>query len=314
MRSRLWIPLCSGLLAGVFCSPVFALYNATPTRTIGPFISGQVTPAPGGGWHSGDDRIVGPTIDGQDSWVIADHAALDTEVTTTAAHSGLQSWRLSNWMHNGNVDEVYRTVPASIRTDLNGSMSTQIWFRTASPSTSNSVVTSSISAGRQTLMGFLDDSNGVRVRAVSFDLADNQVDDYSPALTRGQWYQARVDAYFSPASPDLVRYRLWDAAGTSIMDITRYSWEHIYGGGPVSMISFRVAEEADTWDPVTGGSARNNGGTYTAGMRPFGFYFDDMGVFANGAQVFFTDFEAPEPASLALVGLGATLMLRRRRG
>ena len=195
-------------------------------------------------------------------------------------------------------------------------MSMQIWFRCASPSTSNSVVTSSLSQGRQTLLGFLDDSNGVRMRAVSFDLADNQIDDYSPALSRTQWYKARVDAYFSPASPDLVRYRLWDAAGTSVMDITRYSWEHAYGGGQptLTMVSFRLAEEADTWDPATGGSARNNGGTYTAGMRPFGFYFDDMGVFANGAQVSFSDFEAPEPASLALIGLGATLMLRRRRG
>ena len=94
----------AGAVIGVSGGSALAVFNEGPLREVGPFISSQATPAPGGGWTAADDRTLGQSIDGQEGWKANAFAGkYDNEITSTAAHSGTQSWRFSNWFHTGLV-------------------------------------------------------------------------------------------------------------------------------------------------------------------------------------------------------------------
>ncbi|MDR3386566.1 MAG: Ig-like domain-containing protein [Rudaea sp.] len=155
-------------------------FLTTPTREVGPYISGQATPAPNGGWQQSDDRTLNASIDAQGGWQISPvyTSRVDQEIATGVAHSGGHSWRLSNWFHNGYVNPIlspqFSSVGESTATNNDGSslggaakshhVVYDFWFRSASvqsdPGSAISTTISDAPGDRMTYLGIFDEVPG----------------------------------------------------------------------------------------------------------------------------------------------------------
>lgn len=227
--SRTRVVLASLILVGAAIRAEAEQLVATPTREVGPFIAGQATPAPGGGWQSGDDRTLNASINGQGGWqTVTFSSRYDEEIATGIAHSGGHSWRLSNWFHTGLVNPILSPAFAPVgELAASGHVVHEFWFRSASvqpdPGSFVSTTISDAPGDRMTYLGIFDevpgpgsggpggngcpDDNGCfHVDAVEVTSGDDAagdgdatfVDHYSPPLVRGVWYRARIDATFVP--------------------------------------------------------------------------------------------------------------------
>ncbi len=207
----------------------------------------------------------------------------------------------------------------------------EFWFRSAAPDDAHpepgSAVSTTISdarGNRMTYLGLFDEPAGpggpsgngcptangcfhvdaVEVTSGNDAAGDGDgtfVDHYSPALTRGVWYRAHIDATFvdgpgpvttdaalCPASAtchtgnDQIHYEIFDASGNVVFDSGNIgSWEAVFFdgryGNPVGTIvasdyiGFRVSGDPDngTQQPSDTNSVTN---------RPHGVYIDDFSV------------------------------------
>jgi hypothetical protein len=299
----------------------FGAFSTGPTRTVGPFTGNQASPAPGGGWQASDDRVIGRGVNGQEGWTeVAFPTRYDNEITTATAHSGTQSWRMSNWFHTGLV-QAFQTqhFAAAGQTGATGpgpiasnTLSYSLWLRTVSTTADpNNIVSISASGNdRMTFMSFTDDGTSLTASALQFGGANASAT--SGPLTRGAWYKMQVDATFNDgADNDSVHYRLFSAADlvNPVLDSTQGSWEPGVGALSVDHLSFRVSVNPDNGDQTPSD-------TNSVTNRPVGFYYDDLSVSVGGNQVYTTSFEAaavPEPASLLSLGGIAILGIARRR-
>ncbi|HET6631115.1 MAG TPA: MBG domain-containing protein [Rhodanobacteraceae bacterium] len=308
------------LVAGLaFALPANAdTFNSSPQRTIGPYTTGQISPAPSGGWQESDDRLVGPSIGGQGGWV-ASSARLDNEITTAAAHSGNQSWRVSNWYHTGAVNAFLSPavgVVGESGSTTSGGASPQsshiaygFWFMAPDVANTGAQVSSSLTdaAGRRMTYVDVSDSGGsVTFRSIGVDPSgrgdlaaplndETYVVDESEPLTRGVWYHVVIDATFNDGEHnDVVAVTVADANGTEVFQQDNvFSWEMAYMDGTfatqgtlvaVDHVGFRVIESADT-------SGRLPWDTYSVANRPFGFYIDDLSVTPDAGAGYTTDFD-----------------------
>lgn len=289
-------------------------FVSTPTRSIGPLVIGQVSPAPSGGWTAADNRTVGASIIGQQGWTGAcGNGKFDEEILAGGGREGGNGWRLSNWYHDGCVNHL--TSPAFApageagSTTLVGggigpasaSVSYEFWFRSASavaePGTYVSTTISDAPGRRMTYLGLFDERPGdagsgcsniaagcFHVNAV--DVADGATEDFvdhrSPDLQRGVWYRMRIDAQFidGPLN-DQVHYTLFDASGATVWQVTIGSWEDSYFDGMYgSPAGDRVAVDHVAFrvsgNPDDG--TQSNGGTYSVTNRPHGIVLDDLRV------------------------------------
>jgi uncharacterized repeat protein (TIGR01451 family) len=324
-------------------------FVTAPARETGPFISGQTTPAPGGGgWQAGDDRTLNASINGQGGWqTVTFSSRYDEEIATGIAHTGGHSWRLSNWFHTGLVNPILSPAFTPVgEAAASNHVVYEFWFRSASvqpdPGSFISTTISDAPGNRMTYLGFFDeipgpgtggpsgngcpDDNGCfHLDAVEVTSGDDAagdgdatfVDHYSPPLTRGVWYRARIDATFvagpgpQTADPDLcplfapsndchtgndqIHYQIFDVNGHVVFDTGAIgSWEAAYYdgryGNPVGTlvamdhVAFRVSANADdgTQQPFDTNSVTN---------RPHGDYFDDMSVTPDVGTGFTTSFD-----------------------
>ena len=332
-------------------------FNAAPLqgREVGPKIANQASPAPAGGWQVSDDRMLNASINGQGGWqTITFPTRYDEEIATGISHNGGHSWRLSNWFHTGLVNPILSPQFASVGESgatnsdsgpLGGSAKSnhvvyEFWFRSASASPEpGSAVSTTISDGpgnRMTYFGMFDDAaapgNGcpgdgacfhvdpVEVTSGNDAAGDGDatfIDHYSPALTRGVWYRAHIDATFvdgpgadvssnaalcpagSPAGTchagnDQIHYQIFDASGATVFDVTIGSWEAAYYdgryGNPVGTVvasdyaAFRVSGNPD-------GGGQSPFDTNSVTNRPHGVYLDDMKATPDTGTGFSTSFE-----------------------
>lgn len=312
--------VCLAALAVAFC---FAsgighaeLFNAAPARTIGPFASGQAAPQPVGGWTAADDATIGASIDGQGGWGVTCTAArYDQEITSAQARSGMQSWRVSNWFHEGCVNTVLSPAFAPVQEGAGpGSLvSAEYWFRV--PADNDGLVVSSslgdAPGARLTYAAIRDSGGSLTVQTVGiregsgwtntdpppFDDAGVRYDIRSSgALAHDTWYRLRTDAQLVPgARNDVVTYSVFDASGATVwtsgaMD----SWEDAYLAGTfaapgttvtLTRLGFRLVENPDDL------GNRNPPATYALN-RPAGVYIDDLSVTPGSGSAISAGFEA----------------------
>lgn len=292
------------------------LFNAAPARTIGPFSSGQVLPQPGGGWTAADDPTIGASIDGQGGWAVTCTAArYDQEITAAQAHSGIQSWRVSNWYHEGCVNTVLSRAFASVQEGAGPTslVSAEYWFRV--PADNDGLVVSSslgdAPGARLTYAAIRDSGGSLTVQTVGivqgsgwtntdpppFDDAGVRYDIRSSgALAHDTWYRLRTEAQLVPgARNDVITYSVFDADGATVwtsgaMD----SWEDAYLAGPfaapgtkvtLTRLGFRLVENPDDL------GNRNPPATYALN-RPTGVYIDDLSVTPGSGSAISAGFEA----------------------
>lgn len=291
------------------------LFNATPTRTVGPFTAGQGNPQPGGGWTAADDRTLGASLHGQGGWSINCGAAnYDQEITPALAHTGRQSWRVSNWFHEGCVNTVLSPAFASVQegTGPSSQVQAEFWFRVPAGN-DGLVVSSSLSdaPGARLSYAAIRDSGGVlAVQVVGirqgsgwtntdpppFDDAGVRYDiRQSGALAHDTWYRLQVSAQLVPgARNDLISYSVFDGAGATVwtsgaMD----SWEDAYLAGPfaapgtkvtLTRLGLRLVENPDHLND------RNPGSTFALN-RPAGVFIDDLSVTPGSGSAIGAGFE-----------------------
>ena len=218
--------LCAAVTIALFAfaSAVQAeQFVATPTHEVGPKISNQTTPAPGGGWQTSDDRTLNASVNGQGGWqTITYSSRYDEEIATGIAHSGGHSWRLSNWFHTGLVNPILSPAFGPVSETAGGShIVYDFWFRSASvnpdPGSFTSTTLSDAPGNRMTYLGMFDELPGDpdshcpdpatgcfhldAVEVISGDDAAHDgdaqfADHYSTPLQRGVWYRAHIDATF----------------------------------------------------------------------------------------------------------------------
>lgn len=260
-------------------------FASTPTREVGPFISNQVAPAPAGGWQASDDRMIGPSIIGQQGWsggaASCGSQKYDLEITHAAAHTGNQSLRLSNWYAASCIDSVISpafapvgetgSLTASSDVPSGNLVSYDFWFRSVSASADpgNDFITglSGLASYRQTYLeareeapgdansGCLDTSAGCFHLDAEDVVAGNCYNGacfphhYSPDLVRGAWYHVVINATFvdGPLN-DQVRTQVYDANGTQVWDVTTGSWEYAYANHVFGASPDHLAVDHVTFD------------------------------------------------------------------
>ena len=147
-------------------------------RVVGPHATGQLAPAPSGGWQASDDRTLNASVVGQGGWMgTCSNQNYDQEITAGLAHSGGHAWRLSNWYHDGCVNHVISAPYSPVgevgsTTVYNGggvgpttnSVVYEFWFRSASVQPDPGVFTSTTITDQQgrrmTYLGFFDEPAG----------------------------------------------------------------------------------------------------------------------------------------------------------
>lgn len=295
-----WLLTLSALCLG---GPAWAEgFSSAPVRAIGPNQAGQVSPAPGGGWQPSDDLVVGASIGGQGGWAVNCNASrYDQEITPALAHSGRQSWRVSNWFHEGCVNTVLSPAFASVQEGVGPSSQIQYSFWFLVPADNDGLTVSSslsdVPGARLTYAALRDVGGSASVQVVGIPQGSGFVNtlpapfddtgvEYdirnSPALVRGDWYRLSVQANLvAGARNDLITYTIHDADHdlfwtSGAMD----SWEDAYLAGPfaspgtkvtVTRLGWRIVENPD--DPLN----RNPLGTYAL-ARPSGVFIDDLNV------------------------------------
>jgi MBG domain/Right handed beta helix region len=292
------------------------LFNGAPARTLGPFSAAQASPQPAGGWTAADDRSVGASLHAQEGWSLACSAArYDQEISHALARSGQQSWRVSNWFHEGCVNSVLSPAFAPVQEGVGpgSQVSAEYWFNVPAGN-DGLVVSSSLSdapGARLTYAAIRDSGGTLSVQVVGilqgsgwsntdpppFDDAGVHYDiRQSTPLAHEAWYRLQVSAQLVPgARNDLVSYSIFDAAGASVwtsgaMD----SWEDAYLAGPfaapgttvtLTRLGFRLVENPDDL------ANRNPQGTYSLN-RPAGVFIDDLLVTPDSGGSVSAGFEA----------------------
>ncbi len=223
------LPACASFVVLFFSTTVAAeQFWSTPVHEVGPAKSAQATPAPGAGWQTSDDRMLGASVNGQGGWqTVAFSTRYDEEIANGVAHIGGHSWRVSNWFHTGVVNPILSPSFGSVGENASNHVVYEFWFRSASalPDPGNAVSTtiSDAPGNRMTYLGMFDetpgpgtggdDGNGCptdngcfHVDAIDVTSGNDVANDgdatfkdhYSQPLQRGVWYRARIDATFVP--------------------------------------------------------------------------------------------------------------------
>jgi hypothetical protein len=192
------------------------------------------------------------SIFGQEGWANLNsdpsypyNQAVTNDVAT--AHSGAQSWLVSNSTNDGTVRAIGTPTFAQVGeshtvfggTPAYNQATESFWFRTVSTTpdpglyVSNSLGTAA--SVRNTWVGITEDSGNLFVDGLGYDYTthDFTQDANSGPLIWGAWYQIRETATFLDGpNNDTVRYQLFDALGNSVMDQTVGSWEGYYSDNP----------------------------------------------------------------------------------
>src|SRR3984957_11109054 len=106
-RARAFVAAISLFFISFYTNASAEQFVLGPSRVVGPHATGQVAPAPSGGWQAGDDRSLNASVVGQGGWTgTCSNQNYDQEITAGIAHSGGHAWRLSNWYHDGCVNHV----------------------------------------------------------------------------------------------------------------------------------------------------------------------------------------------------------------
>src|SRR5690606_12887054 len=131
------------------------IFNESPARMIGP----------------ANDVPICASIGGQGGWAVScSPTKYDEEISHDRARAGMQSWRVSNWFHEGCVNSVLSPAFASVAegSSPNNSIVNSFWFNVPA---GNAGLTISASLGdapgqRLTYAAIIDDGATLRVQAV----------------------------------------------------------------------------------------------------------------------------------------------------
>ena len=293
-------------------------FEATPDRQVGP---------------TGTERTIGASIHGQGGWQVPTFDdRFDQGISSGAARSGLQSWRVSNWYSSGIVDAVRSPLFAPAAEATANAMAFQdFWFRVPAGN-EGLVVSTSLSDGAGRRMSYLEvrvAGGEPRVMAVGVALGDNGSGtcsaprpllcdngvDYiaheSPVLAHDTWYRIRITlALVAGERNDAADYRLFADDGSLVwqqLGVPSWEdlyWDSIYGSGQkvvVDRMQLRLAEDPDAAPGFTSRSYDSYGSV----QQPAGLYIDDLaiGSAVGAAQV--TSFE-PDAGAGGLVRYVAT--------
>jgi hypothetical protein len=227
----------------------------------------------------------------------------DGEIADTAGPNG-KAYRLSNAKVSGNYDTTHAATPTvdligeSTSSGTPGVFSFEFDFKSVSPTYQDGLSidvtpTRAGSASRQGILRILEDStNGLTVGwwEVLGNGGFNFV-ELASGLSRTDWHTISVDMTFADGTDnDSVSVLVNGTPTTGLKTWENYSG--YAGAEAIDSVIFRVANPVD-FNTNTGGVAALDGG---------GVYFDNLTVSA-----------VPEPTSLALLGLGAAVLYRRRR-
>lgn len=311
-------------------------WQASDDRLLNASLNGQ------GGWQSIDS----PTrVDEEIAAGIA-HSGGHSWRVSNWFHSGYVNEILSPQF--GSVGETSATnhdgAGATTQTALSNHVVYDFWFRSAAPDDAHpepgSAVSTTISdapGNRMTYLGMFDESAGPggaggngcpsnngcfhvdAVEVVSGNDAAGDgdasfVDHYSPALLRGVWYRAHIDATFvngpgavttDPAlcptatvchiGNDQIHYQIFDGSGNVVFDSGNIgSWEAAffdgrYGNAAGTVVAsdyagFRISGNADT-------GSQQPYGTNSVTNRPHGVYIDDLSVVPAAGSSIKTSFD-----------------------
>jgi len=270
------------------------VFEQLPGRMIGPM----------------NDQPVGRSLNGQGGWTMnCSPTSYDEEITSERARSGLHSWRVSNWFHQGCVSPVLSPLHASVAEGASptNAITASLWFNVPSGGPAGLTVSSSLENGtglRLTYAGIRDYGGGPTVQVAGvlqgsgyggpalpppFDDAGVQWEVHaSPALNYDTWYELRVSGVLQiGVRNDQITYEVRDAGGGVVWTSGAISsWEDAYHAGTfappgtkvtLQHMSFRIIENPDS--PPIG--PRTPYGYATA--RPPGVYIDDISVVPGGA-------------------------------
>ncbi len=177
-RARAFVAAISLFLISFYTNASAEQFVLGPSRVVGPHATGQVAPAPSGGWQAGDDRSLNASVVGQGGWTgTCSNQNYDQEITAGIAHSGGHGWRLSNWYHDGCVNHVISApyspageIGSTTAYNVGGvgpttnSVVYEFWFRSASVQPDPGVFTSTTITDQQgrrmTYLGFFDEPAG----------------------------------------------------------------------------------------------------------------------------------------------------------
>ena len=299
--------------------------------TVGVLLVGGVS-APA----AADSFSVG-TINGQGGWTcVTPPTSLAQGIEADAAHTGTQAWQMSN-SPDGSVgglnDRPYSPAlsvaagrPASGKAA--DTMTASIWFKPVSNAADGSAVEVDLAGnGARDMMGFLIyDASGLSFKLNDADTA------YETGTNPPPWEGTRYINVFSNIDPsawhkltltivlndpgdnqwcDVLSASLDDVASTvpGAQGLVNHYGDYArYGTPTLNDLYFRA--------PSWGTGSAIMGAPSTAQ----GFYFDDVSLSTYNSSdpgtilaSYSTSFEAPEPATMALLTLGGLAMLRRRR-
>lgn len=237
------------------------------------------------------DSYAPGTIHGQGGWAVLQHLPFVAQVTAGVSHSGNQSVRISNAVHDGCVDHVTSpmllspageagTTAANGRARSSKGSVEDFWFRSASTSYDPGMwVSNSMDNGtgkRMTYVAMYDDpQKGLTVEAD--DYRQNTNDKWyayavATGLIRGAWYHVRVVAQFNDgAGNDVVKVYLGQSENLTESDlkVTCGSWEDYYRFDP-------EAKADPTPAAVDCSIFRLSNSAGTASTQ--GVYVDDLGM------------------------------------
>ena len=130
------------------------VFEQLPGRMIGPM----------------NDQPVGRSLNGQGGWTMnCSPTSYDEEITSERARSGLHSWRVSNWFHQGCVSPVLSPLHASVAEGASptNAITASLWFNVPSGGPAGLTVSSSLENGtglRLTYAGIRDYGGGPTVQ------------------------------------------------------------------------------------------------------------------------------------------------------
>jgi hypothetical protein len=256
-------------------------------------------------YSTGFENMTNGSVDGQDGWQSTNPNQVQS-VVDNVSHSGNKSWLRSSAFGQGTFGDQPQSASVGVFVGESGStgfsgynsITSSIWFRAADTT----------GADGTTLGYSLTDTNGARMWSVTMQNTDAgslglTAFDVDPltgpgtanfvghslgsSIDRSIWHNLTVNTTFLDGeSNDTVQYFLdGNLVGTY------GTWEQYYRYDP---------EQAGNGNQLFGVDRMMFRSSSNAGGQ--GFYFDDLAMNA-----------VPEPCSMAVLGLGALALVRRRR-